>query len=214
MAASAKKQHEQRKASFVGPPKPEVITTAQHRTKMADRQREKVAKFRTTLVGPPKPDRRQRPSTILRAAQRQEVAQTKAQVAAHKAAAKAQAAANLAAARATETAGKSWDRETVKMIRKTARYIREQVREAAQIAAKAVTPERRAASKAAYEAAMAAWDADVRRIADETRNAYRRRVDAEDERAKRSAAAALEAQSLLSSTVMRGPVRRTPLLRS
>jgi hypothetical protein len=127
--------------------------------------------------------------------------------------AKAQAAADKATAKTTAREGKAWDRESVKLIRKTARFIREQVREAAQIAAKSRTPEQIAASKAAYEAAVASWDAEQRRIAEETRNAFRRRIDAEAERAL---VVAQDAKALLSSTpggVMRSPVRRVPFIR-
>lgn len=164
------------------------------------------------IFGPPAP-----PRAVLRDTMRQEVAQAKAQAAADKVGAKELAvAARIAAraeAKAIEKAMKTWDRESIKLMRKTARFIREQVREAAQIAAKSRTPEQIAASKAAYEAVMASWDAEQRRIADETRNAFRRRVDAEAERAL---VVAQDAKALLSSTpggVMRSPVRRVPFIR-
>lgn len=147
------------------------------------------------------------PGTTLRDTMRHEVAQ-----------AKAQAAADKAAAKTTAREGKAWDRESIKLIRKTARFIREQVREAAQIAAKSRTPEQIAASKAAYEAAMASWDAEQRRIADETRNAFRRRVEAEQARMATlgipgSPAAPTDPTTAALVAAMRTPVRRVPFVR-
>jgi hypothetical protein len=132
--------------------------------------------------------------------------------------AKAQAAADKAAAKTTAREGKAWDSESIKLIRKTARFIREQVREAAQIAAKSRTPEQIAASKAAYEAAMASWDAEQRRIADETRNAFRRRVEAEQARMATlgipgSPAIPTDPATAALVAVMRTPVRRVPFIR-
>jgi hypothetical protein len=174
--------------------------------RMLDKQAAGRSKPPPVIFGPPAPLR-----SILREAMRQEVAQAKAQAAADRLAAKAEA-------KAIERAHKTWDRESVKVIRKIVRYIREQVREAEQIRARSRTPEQRAASIAAYEAAMASWDVEQRRIADETRNAFRRRVDAEQARMVSQDSPATSAMPLDPTTAallasMRAPVRRVPYTR-
>lgn len=156
---------------------------------------------------PPKPSRAL--LAAARAAARAEAAQ-----------AKAQAVADAAAAKAMEKAGRQWDRESIKVLRQTAKLIREQVREAAQIAAKSRTPEQIAASRAAYEAAMQAmsqWSAEQRQVSEDRRNAFRRRTDAEQARMDAGAAAVPAAASralqeaAAVATLMRAPVRRTPI---
>lgn len=228
-------QAERKRSTFVGPRRPRgrqpLDLTAEERTERRRQQyravyAERIAKFRAQFIGPPKPPRvvapkpsktpaTSKPPQAVQEARKGPRKPREAVVVPDAPQRSPEPSRTTLAATtdtAAEKAGRKWDRESIKVLRKATSVIREQVREAAQIAAKSRTPEQIAAARAGYEAAMRAmsqWSADQRQTAEDRRNAFRRRADAEADRSQRLADTMTSAAPAVAdlAALMRAPAR-------